>query len=157
MDESYEITKMFVCNDGSNAIALCIFTACVPSKGPIYTEGDTYNLMQDDGAVKASIKLESADYLLNDDDKTCNLSLTYHICPSIFLELKKENVYAVYDGSRTYTDDKLNVEKNGSDIFASKIEEGMKYTFYFIIPVSPYFENLENREKGYLGWAYLVV
>lgn len=49
----------------------------------------------------------------------------------------------------------MNISYNSYDIFNLEIEGIKSYTFYFNIPFSPYFDNLENRGKGDMGWGLL--
>lgn len=135
------------------ALVLCMFTSCTPSNSKIYTVGDTYELMSNDGTKIGAIKLDSVDYSVNEDSDTCNLGLTYIIYPETKMHLNSQNIFVSCETEKYSTDNQKNIDKNGRDIFNLSIEEEIKYTFYFVIPNSPYFDNLENREEGYMGWG----
>ena len=135
------------------AFALCVSASCKPSHSRVYTVGDTSEVLSNDGAKIGTIKLDSVDYSLNKDNNTCNVGLTYIIYPETTMYLDSQDIFVLCKAEKYFTDTQKNIVKNGRDIFNLSIEEEIIYTFYFVIPNSPYFDNLENREEGYLGWG----
>jgi hypothetical protein len=48
----------------------------------------------------------------------------------------------------------LNLESNNEiDIFDLNLTKKIRYTFNFEIPISPFFDDLDNSKPGYLGWC----
>lgn len=135
------------------ASVLCIFTSCAPSKSKVYTVGDTYFLVSNDGAKTGTIKLDSVEYSINEDGETCNLGLTYIIYPETTIQLDSQKIFVSCEDTKYFTDKQKNLERNGRDIFGFSIEEEIRYVFFFVIPKFPYFDNMDNREEGYLGWG----
>lgn len=136
------------------ALALSFFAACKPFKAKIYTVGDTCFLTDNDGATEiCAVCLDSAEYSKNEGGDTCNLALTYSIFPETEIQLDSRKIFVSCGDEKFYTDKHKNSDKNGIDIFNSSIDKEIKYTFYFDVPNSPYFENLENRGEGNVGWA----
>ena len=132
---------------------MCIsfFTSCAPTIHPMaYTVGDTQDVhffSYNDGPDEGSIRFDSADYELNEDGETAQLicSFTFYPKRTIYLDTSKIYIFrGVYD-EHYYTDTQLNSEKNGRDITDLTIEEETTIILYFIIPKSPYFDNLADN------------
>ena len=45
------------------------------------------------------------------------------------------------------------IDENQNNKKLLNLTEEIRYTFNFEIPDSPYFDDLDNREQGYLGWG----
>ena len=63
-------------------VMIFLFASCTPSVNKIYTVGDTYELLADDGTIEGFVKLETAQCLKNSNEQTYILSLTYLINPN---------------------------------------------------------------------------
>lgn len=135
-------------------VMMCLFVSCTPSKDKIYTVGDTYELWADDGTIEGTVKLEAAKCLKNSNEQTYILALTYLITPNCTLVCTNQNVFVSCGEKKYCTNTDLNLENNNEiDIFDLNLTEEIRYTFNFEIPDSPYFDDLDNREQGYLGWG----
>lgn len=122
-------------------------------KNKVYTIGDTLELIFTDGTEVGEVKLDSVGYSLNEDGETCNLGLIYTIYPNTIIHLNEQNIFISCDAEKYYTNQQMNLEKNKKNIFELNINTEIQYAFFFTIPSSPYFDNLENRDEGYDGWG----
>lgn len=129
-------------------LILMILVSCTPEGYKIYTIGDTYTLIDGSG----SIQLSMADYETATEE-TCVLKLTYILKPESQFSLNNQDVFVVCSTENYYTEKELNIEYNKTDIFDIPIIKETPYTFHFIIPSSPYFDNLADNKEGYLGWT----
>ena len=134
-------------------LVLCIFRSCTPSKSKVFGVGDRQELLTNDGAVVGTIKLNSADCSVNEDGKTCSLALTFIFYPIETFRLENGGVFVLADNEKICTVEQKNLETNGFDIFKSDIAEETEYIFCYVVPKSPYFDNLENRADGYDGYG----
>lgn len=133
-----------------------ILTSCEVKHPPIYTVGDVYTMYptMEINIDKGSIRLDSAKYIKKEGD-TCNIALTYTFFPVDSYVLDYNKLLISDRGKKSYTEIEMNIEKNGDDIFKSKIYKERQYIFYFKFPNSPYFENLDNRDKDSWGWGIM--
>jgi hypothetical protein len=135
-------------------VMIFLFTSCTPSVNKIYTVGDTYELLADDGTIEGSVILETAQCLKNSNEQTYILSLTYLIDPNCSLICNNQNVFISCGEKRFNTNIFLNLESNNEiDIFDLNLTKKIRYTFNFEIPISPFFDDLDNSKPGYLGWC----
>lgn len=135
-------------------VMMFLFASCTPSVNKIYTVGDTYELLADDGTIEGSVKLETAQCIKNSNEQTYILSLTYLINPNCSLICTNQNVFISCGEKKFNTNLFLNLESNNEiDIFDVYLTEKIRYTFNFDIPNSPFFDDLDNVEPGYLGWC----
>ena len=132
-------------------ICVSFFTSCTPSIHPRwYTIGETQELNHfsyDDFEEEGSIRFDSADYELNEDGETVQLICTFTFYPkrAIHLDTSKIYIWCGVHEKNCYTDTQLNSEKNGRDITDLTIEEETTIILCFIIPKSPYFDNLADN------------
>ena len=132
-------------------ICVSFFTSCTPSIHPRwYTIGETQELNHfsyDDFEEEGSIRFDSADYELNEDGETVQLICTFTFYPkrTIYLDTSKIYICGWVHEDNWYTDTQLNSEKNGKDITDLTIEEETTIILCFIIPKSPYFDNLADN------------
>lgn len=135
-------------------VTICLFVSCTPSVNKIYTVGDTYELVTDDGTIEGNVKLEAAKCFKKSNEQTYILSLTYFIKTNYTLVCTNQNVFVSCVEKKYNTNMDLNLEKNNEiNIFDLNLNGEIRYTFDFEIPGSPYFDDLDNREQGYLGWC----
>lgn len=135
-------------------VMMFLFASCTPSVNKIYTVGDTYELLANDGTIEGSVKLETAQCLKNNNEQTYILSLTYLISPNCSLICTNQNVFISCGEKKFNTNIFLNLESNNEiDIFDLNLTEKIRYTFNFEIPISLFFNDLDNVETGYLGWC----
>lgn len=123
------------------ALVLCILASCTPSNSKVYTVGDTYELISNDGTKIGAIKLDSVDYSVNENSDTCNLGLTYIIYPETKMHLDSQNIFVSCETEKYSTDNQKNIDKNGRDIFNLSIEEEIKSLF-----ITAYNTALVDRE-----------
>ena len=132
-------------------ICVSFFTSCTPSIPPRrYTVGETQELNHfsyDGIETEGSIRFDSADYELNEDGETVQLICTFTFYPkrAIHLDTSKIYICSRFHEDNWYTDSQLNSEKNGRDITDLTIEEETTIILCFIIPKSPYFDNLADN------------
>ena len=130
-----------------------ILASCAPSKSRVYTVGDTCYLYSNDYEKIGEIKLESADYSINEAIDTGSLELTYVIYPYNEISLNSQEIFIICDAKKYFTNYQKNFDKNDFDIFSFIVDDEIRYTFYFDIPYSPYFEKMDNMADGYIGWV----
>lgn len=127
------------------SLGVMMCASCVPSRNRIYTIGDTVDL------EAGYIRLIGANYQWIDEN-ACDLKLTYKIYSETERKLDNTKLAVVCGSNNWDTDRNRNAKDNGTDIFEAVILNEITYAFHFVVPRSPYFDDLENRAEGYLGW-----
>ncbi|MBQ8882281.1 MAG: hypothetical protein IJY70_02680 [Clostridia bacterium] len=133
---------------GLLTLLICFCTiACEPVYLQEYTVGDTQTTL--DGC---DIKLVCADY--ETDGEIATIRLKYEFTPRESVIISESEVYLiVVPQENTYSLPSKNTSENGYDIFGAEVTQKTEYSFYFEVPHSPYFDNLDNRDKGHNGFA----